>query len=157
MGDNDNSQHVFYIVYWIEEDVDVDGIKLDKGFYRYTYDLSGVEVPHACQFSTDRIEWVDCDLFKGLGEFQEAFSKIQGDPMRFEREDYIETIHYKGMSVPIFNDDYGQCFYCIFDNQVLSFGTFQSEYEDEVKFLVDREISRCEVNTPCDGRRQTTD
>ena len=156
MGSNDNS-HVFYIVYRIEEDVALDDIKLDRGFYRYTYDLSGGEVPHACQFSEDRCKWVDCDLFKGLGEFQEVFLKLKGDIMRFEREEYIETVHYKGMSIPIFNDDYGQCFYCIFANKVLAFGSFQPDYEDEVKFLVDHEIGRRLVNTPCDGRRQTTD
>lgn len=60
--------------------------------------------------------------------------------MKMEREDYVETIYYKGKAIPIFCDDYGQCFYCIMDNEVLSFGSFQTEYEDEVKSLIDHRL-----------------
>ena len=62
--------------------------------------------------------------------------------MKLEHEEYIETIHYKGVSVPIFCDDYGQCFYCIMDNEVVSFGSFQSEYEDEVKHIIDYKLCK---------------
>ena len=60
--------------------------------------------------------------------------------MKLEREDYMETITYRGMSVPIFCDDYGQCFYCIYDNKVMSFGSFQPEYEGEVKAIIDHDL-----------------
>ena len=139
----ENNPHTFYIIYQLEDDTTIDNLKLEKGFYRYIYDLSGIDVPYACQFSRDRYEWSDCDIFKGLGEFQDAFEKLHETVMKFEREDYIETIHYKGMSIPIFNDDYGQCFYGIMDNKIISFGSFNPNYEDEVKSIIDHQM----VNT----------
>ena len=134
--------HTFYIIYRIDDDADIDGLHLLAGYYKYTYDLTGVELPEPCQFSTDRYNWSECALFNGLGEFQEFFDKINPKPMKLEREEYIETIHYKGVSVPIFCDDYGQCFYCIMDNEVVSFGSFQSEYEDEVKHIIDYKLCK---------------
>ena len=138
----ESNQHIFYIIYHIETDVDVDGLHLLAGFYKYTYDLSGVDIPNPCEYSSDRYEWSKCELFAGLGEFQDFFQKLNPEPMKLEREDYIETIHYKGVSVPIFCDDYGQCFYCIFDNEVISFGSFQPDYEDEVRHLIDYKIDK---------------
>ena len=138
----ESNQHIFYIIYHIETDVDVDGLHLLAGFYKYTYDLSGVDIPNPCEYSSDRYEWSKCELFAGLGEFQDFFQKMNPVPMKLEREDYIETIHYKGVSVPIFCDDYGQCFYCIFDNEVISFCSFQPDYEDEVRHLIDYKIDK---------------
>lgn len=138
----ESNQHIFYIIYHIETDVDVDGLHLLAGFYKYTYDLSGVDIPNPCEYSSDRYEWSKCELFAGLGEFQDFFQKLNPEPMKMEREDYTETIYYKGVSVPIFCDDYGQCFYCIFDNEVISFGSFQPDYEDEVRHLIDYKIDK---------------
>lgn len=133
--------HIFYIIYRIDQDADVDGLHLLAGYYRYTYDLTGEEKSDpSCHFSADRYNWSECSLFNNLGEFQEFFDKINPKPMKIEHEEYIETIHYKGISVPIFCDDYGQCFYCIYDNRVLGFGSFQSEYENEVKVIIDHDI-----------------
>lgn len=133
--------HTFYIIYKIDEDADIDGLHLLAGYYRYIYDLTGAERSDpCCHFSADRYNWSECSLFNNLGEFQEFFDKINPKPMKIEHEEYIETIHYKGVSVPIFCDDYGQCFYCIYDNEVLGFGSFQSEYEDEVKAIIDHDL-----------------
>ena len=135
--------HTFYTIYRIENDVDVDGLHLLAGYYKYTYDLTGEEKSDpSCLFSADRYNWSECSLFNNLGEFQDFFDRIDPKPMKLEHEEYIETIHYKGVSVPIFCDDYGQCFYCIYDNEVLGFGSFQSEYEDEVKAIIDHDLKR---------------
>lgn len=138
----ESNQHIFYTIYQLEKDVDVDGLHLLAGFYRYTYDLSGVDLPDPCEYSSDRYEWTKCELFAGLGEFQDFFQKLNPEPMKLEREDYIETITYRGVSVPIFCDDYGQCFYCIYDNKVMTFGSFQPEYESEVKAIIDHDIGK---------------
>ena len=134
--------HTFYTIYRIDQDADVDGLHLLSGYYKYEYNLTGIELPTPCQFSTDRYNWSECTMFSDLGEFQEFFDRIDPKPMKLEHEEYIETIHYKGVSVPIFCDDYGQCFYCIYDNEVLGFGSFQSEYEDEVKAIIDHDLKR---------------
>ena len=138
--------HTFYIIYKLDGDVDVDGLHLLAGYYRFVYVLAQGQVddgiPNPCQFSADRCNWTECALFCNLGEFQEFFGKLNPSPMRIEREDYIETIHYRGVSVPIFVDDYGQCFYCILDGTTVAFGGFQAEYEDEVKHLIDYELGK---------------
>jgi len=79
-------------------------------------------------------------LFTTFSEYKEFFDKLNPRPMVMEHLEYIETIEYRGMCVPIFCDDYGQCFYCIFNNKEMAFGSFQTEYEDEVKCLIDHEI-----------------
>jgi len=47
----------FYIINKIDKDVDVDGIHLIPGYYKMRYTLSGEELPHCSQFSSDRCEW----------------------------------------------------------------------------------------------------
>ena len=132
--------HTFYLIYKIDEDTD----QLKAGYYRYIYDLTGAERSDpCCHFSTDRYDWTECTQFKSLGDFQDFFdTKIDPKPMKIEHEDYIETIHYRGVDVPIFCDDYGQCFYCIFNGETMAFGSFQSEYEDEVRHLIDYELGK---------------
>lgn len=126
-----------YIIYFVDKDCDVNGIHLEMGYYRFNYDLTGVEFPDPCKYSKDRYEWSTCDLFKDLGKFQEFFNSFDVKPMKMEREEYIETITYRGVSVPIFCDDYGQCFYCILGNKVVSFGSYNTEYEDELRHIID--------------------
>ena len=128
-------EHIFYIIYHIEEDTD--GLK--AGYYKYVYDLAN-QISSPCEYSADRNEWTQCERFNTLAAFQDFFQKLNPEPIRLEREDYIETIYYRGQAVPVFCDDYGQCFYCIYDNKVVSFGSFQTEYEDEVKSLIEHDL-----------------
>ena len=134
----------YYVIYWVEKPMTVkDGKKLKKGYYRITYDLSGMDYPHDAQYSKDRNEWTDCDdLYKNYQGFIELFDGIGEQTMKLERTEYCETIVYRGQYVPVFFDDYGQCFYCIFNNKEISFGSFQSEYEDEVRHLIDYELDK---------------
>lgn len=137
------NKHIYYIINKIEQDADVDGLHLLSGYYRFTYDLSGEEIPHASEFSTDRYHWSDCPLYSTLSEYQELFDKIEsGKKMTIERLEYIETVEYKGQNIPVFLDDYGQCFYCIYLNNVLCFGGFQDNYEDEIRHLVDYDFEK---------------
>ena len=139
----------YYIAYWIEKPMIVKGRELKPGYYRITYDLSGIDCQHAAQYSPDRCKWEDCDdLFKNYQEFMSLFEEIDDGVMRFDRLEYVETIVYRGQCVPVFLDDYGQCFYCIFNNKEISFGSFQSEYEDEVRQLIDLELD----NPPKNGK-----
>ena len=131
----------FYVIYWVEQPTTVNGKKLKRGYYRILYDLSGMDYPHDAQYSKDRYKWEDCEgLYKNLQEFNEVFGEIGEKLMKFERLEYVETIVYRGQYVPVFLDDYGQCFYCIFNNEEISFGSFQSEYEDDVRHLIDYEL-----------------
>ena len=69
--------------------------------------------------------------------------------MVFEKMEYIETVKYKNQLVPVFIDDYGQCFYAIYKNREIVFGAYQDNYEEEIKYLIDRDwcISIFLVNT----------
>ena len=65
-----------------------------------------------------------------------------GSDICIERMDYIETIVYRGYSVPVFADDSGQCLYCIFAGREMCFGTFQTDYVSQVVGMVDRLLDR---------------
>jgi len=135
--------HTFYIIYHLDKDWElVDGRRFEAGYYKFVYDLTGVERDSPCTFSKDRYKWQTFDKFKTLGEFQDCFDNFRPMPMKIEQEEYIETIHYRDRSIPIFLDDYGQCFYCIMDNKVMGFGSFQDNYEEEVKAIIDHELDR---------------
>lgn len=143
--------HQFYIMYLLDKATKVNGKELKAGYYRIRYDLSGMDYPHNAQYSEDRVNWEDCEgLFKNFQEFNDLFSEIGEKLMRFERCEYVETVMYRGQCVPVFVDDYGQCFFCIFNNEEVSFGSFQSEYEDNVRHLIDYELEKVakKVNTP---------
>ena len=119
------------------------GRKLNAGYYRIQYDLSGIDVPHNAQYSKNREKWVDCsDIFKNYQEFAKLFEGVGDKLMKFEKLEYVETVVYRGQSVPVFLDDYGQCFYCIFNNEEIAFGSFQCEYEDDVRHLIDYEMDK---------------
>ena len=139
-----------YIMYMLKDGVvGKDGVSLEPGFYRCTYSL-GDGFDGKCQYSKDRYEWVDWREFSDLCAFQDFFDELSPTPMKIEREEYIETIFHRGICVPVFLDDYGQCFYAILDNEVISFGSFQDGYEDEIRDLIDMKLDReksgsCEV------------
>ena len=130
----------FYIIHKLDSEIDKDGRHLQPGYYRYTYDLRGIDIDRPCEYSVDRDNWECCGLFKSFSEFQDFFDGI--DTFKIELEEYVETITYKGVSVPVFLDDCGQCFYCIYNNKVMSFGTFQTEYEDELKDIIDYDLGK---------------
>lgn len=133
----------FYMMYWVEKPTTLKGKELKPGYYRIQYDLSGMDYPHDAQYSKNRDKWEDCEgLYKNFQEFTELFEGVGEKMMKFERLDYVETIVYRGQSVPVFIDDYGQCFYCIFNNEEIAFGSFQSEYEDDVRHLIDYELDK---------------
>ena len=133
----------YYIIYCVEKQTTIKGKELKPGYYRIIYDLSGMDYPHDAQYSKDRDNWEDCeDLYKNHQEFSELFEGVGQSLMKFERLEYVETIVYREQYVPVFVDDYGQCFYCIFNNKEISFGSFQSNYEDEVRHLIDYELDK---------------
>lgn len=141
--DSNSQKTTYYIIYQIEKPTTIKGKKLKEGFYRITYDLSGMDYPHDAQYSKDRYEWEDCeDLYKDYEEFMDLFEGIGQNLMRFEKLEYIETIVYRGQRVPVFLDDYGQCFFCIFNNEEISFGSYQSDYEDDVRYLIDKKLDK---------------
>ena len=131
----------FYVIHRLDDDAALAGMVVASGFYKYKYALDGgIEIDSPCEFSKDRVRWEKCNLFGSLGEFQEFFGKF--DTMKIEREEYVETITWRDVSVPVFLDDYGQCFYCIYNGRVLSFGSFQDGYEDEIRELIDSEYEK---------------
>lgn len=142
-SDSDRQTTTYYIIYWVEKSMTINGKELKPGYYRIRYDLSGMDYPHDAQYSKDRYEWEDCeDLYKNFQEFIALFEEVGNKLMKFERMEYVETIVYRGQCVPVFVDDYGQCFFCIFNNEEIAFGSFQSEYEDDVRHLIDYELDK---------------
>ena len=128
----------FYLIKKIDKDMSYNGISIPVGYYRVNYNLSGKPIKHACQYSKDRIHWEDTTLYKNIVEFRDIFDSVE-DGMVFEKMEYIETIKYKNQLVPVFIDDSGQCFYAIYKNREIVFGAYQDNFEDEIKYLIDRD------------------
>ena len=142
-SNSDKRKTAYYVVYQVENPTTVNGKELRPGYYRITYDLSGMDYPHDAQYSKDRYEWEDCeDLYKDYEEFMDLFGGIGQNLMKFEKLEYVETIVYRGQHVPVFLDDYGQCFFCIFNNEEVVFGSYQSDYEDDVRYLIDKKLDK---------------
>lgn len=53
---------------------------------------------------------------------------------------YVETYTYRGISVDIYNDDYGQQFYCTLFGEEIGFGAFNLNYREDLEFLIDEKL-----------------
>jgi len=68
-------------------------------------------------------------------EFKEE-SPIQGK----DAADQISTIYYRNFIIPIYMDDPGQQFYCKLEDEDIGFGAFNTNYKDDIIYLVDSKL-----------------
>lgn len=52
----------------------------------------------------------------------------------------VNTIEYRGYTVPIYADDAGQQFYTFLDGQEICFGSYNADYEADLKYLIDKKL-----------------
>lgn len=57
-----------------------------------------------------------------------------------EDKDSVTTIEYRGFSVPVYIDEVGQSYYCKFDGEEVSFGSFNTSFIDDIHYLVDEKL-----------------
>ena len=132
--------NTFYQIKKIDNDcTSKSGTPIKAGYYSITYSLDG-KSPFVCRYSKNRCEWEECGLFTNLAEFLELFNEINDGITHFERMEYLETITYRGMSVPVFIDDYGQCFFYIIDNEIICCGGWECNYEIEIRSMIDKRL-----------------
>lgn len=55
-----------------------------------------------------------------------------------EKEEVVSSMEYKGFKLNFYFDDYGQQFYTKFNGEIISFGTFNSNYKEEAKYIIDK-------------------
>lgn len=53
---------------------------------------------------------------------------------------FVETYTYRGISVDIYNDDFGQQFYCTLFGEEVGFGAFNLNYRDDLEYLIDEKL-----------------
>lgn len=53
---------------------------------------------------------------------------------------FVETYAYRGISVDIYNDDYGQQFYCTLFGEEVGFGAFNLNYREDLEYLIDEKL-----------------
>lgn len=53
---------------------------------------------------------------------------------------FVETYVYRGISVDIYNDDYGQQFYCTLFGEEVGFGAFNLNYREDLEYLIDEKL-----------------
>ena len=51
-----------------------------------------------------------------------------------------DTLDYRGYHIDFYYDDYGQSFYTFFENEEISFGSFNSNYKEEMEYLIDKKL-----------------
>jgi len=52
----------------------------------------------------------------------------------------VSIFKYRGYEVPIYMDEPGQQYYCIFDDHELGFGAYNVNYQDDLEYLIDQEL-----------------
>lgn len=52
----------------------------------------------------------------------------------------VTSISYRGFEVPIYLDDPGQQFYCYWEGEVLGFGSYNTNYQEDLKFIIDQKL-----------------
>ena len=63
------------------------------------------------------------------------------DPKEWTCEDGpVSIITYRGFVVPIYSDDPGQQFYCKLDDEEIGFGAYNMNYQEDLKYLIDRKL-----------------
>lgn len=55
-------------------------------------------------------------------------------------DELVRTFEYRGISVPIYVNEPGQCFWTILDGTEIGFGSFNTDYEEDLKYLIDQKL-----------------
>lgn len=134
----------YYRMFKLDNDMEVElngkVVQLKKGYYRFNYFISGREPEHKFQHSLDRIKWEDIDICSELYEFDilnETVNDCVESVMSFAKLEYVETVCYRGYSIPVFYDDYGQSFFIVVDTKEIGLGTYNASYEDDIREMID--------------------
>lgn len=86
------------------------------------------------------------DIPKFKEEFEKKFVEYipalgDTEPTEYERKHcYCKTHKYRGISVDIFDDDTGQCFYFYYKGKVYGCGTYNLFPEREIESVIDRDL-----------------
>lgn len=57
-----------------------------------------------------------------------------------EKDTLVETFNYRGYSLPIYHNQDAQSFYTILDGKEVSFGSYNMNYEDDCRYLIDDKL-----------------
>jgi len=57
-----------------------------------------------------------------------------------EETRFIETIEYRGYKVDIYCDYAGQSFFCNLDGEEINFGSYNVDFEEDLKFVIDTKL-----------------
>lgn len=52
----------------------------------------------------------------------------------------VDSLDYRGYHVDFYDDDYGQQVYTKWEGREFSFGSFNTGYKEDMKYLIDKEI-----------------
>ena len=69
---------------------------------------------------------------------------LEESVLKSAQNNYIALVYEQESQLVLAGADIstGECFYCIYNNKVMSFGSFQSEYEDELKGIIDYDLGK---------------
>ena len=55
-------------------------------------------------------------------------------------DDKAGSLDYRGFHVDFYFDDPGQQVYAVFENEVISFGSYNENWEDDMKWIIDERL-----------------
>lgn len=55
-------------------------------------------------------------------------------------KDIVDTLDYRGEHVDFYMDDYGQQFYTVYNGEEISFGSYNTNYKEDMKYVIDRKL-----------------
>lgn len=65
----------------------------------------------------------------------------------------VDKVKYRGKRIRVYDDDYGQCYYFIYNGKPYSCGTYNFDYIDEIISVVDDDLDKVfYVDTPYEHR-----
>ena len=91
-------------------------------------------------------EYCNCLTFakKALIDIWEEKEKSYGNNLIYDREN--QTVTYRGFTVKLLDDEYGQQFYFEFNGKEYSCGAFNPYPKEEIKWVIDRYLEENKKN-----------
>lgn len=83
----------------------------------------------------------DADSTADLNTYRPAAVKQLDD----STDERVAVVSYRGFEIPVYLDEPGQQFYCIWDGEPLGFGSFNTEYVSDIEYLIDRRLDTIHI------------
>lgn len=72
---------------------------------------------------------------------------MKKNKFNLNKKDIADSMDYRGFHLDFYVDDYGQQFYTKFNNEIISFGSYNSCYKEDSKCIIDKYLDEIPTNS----------